>query len=114
MKPGKHMESSMAKIKTFAGTKDHKVVSHAKWIAARKALLVKEKKFSRLRDELGRQRRALPWEKVETNYVFDGPDGKETLAQGLARKATRPVRKSPAKQRWSPRSATKTVSVSAG
>ena len=70
----------MAMITTFTGTKDHKVVSHAKWIAARKALLVKEKKFSRLRDELGRQRRALPWEKVETNYVFDGPAGKETLA----------------------------------
>src|SRR5580765_7861500 len=81
MKPGKHMESSMAKMKTFTGTKDHKVVSHANWIAARKALLVKEKKFSRLRDELGRQRRALPWEKVETNYAFDGPDGKETLAE---------------------------------
>jgi predicted dithiol-disulfide oxidoreductase (DUF899 family) len=70
----------MATIKTFKGTKEHTVVSHANWIAARKAFLVKEKKFSKLRDELARQRRALPWEKVGTNYLFDGPDGKETLA----------------------------------
>jgi predicted dithiol-disulfide oxidoreductase (DUF899 family) len=70
----------MAKIKTFNGTREHKVVSHAAWIAARKSFLIQEKKFSRQRDQLSRQRRALPWEKVETNYVFEGPDGKETLA----------------------------------
>ena len=40
----------------------------------------KEKEFTRLRDELSRQRRELPWEKVEKNYVFEGPRGKETLA----------------------------------
>src|SRR2546425_1691933 len=57
-----------------------KVVSQAEWLAARKELLKKEKEFSRLRDELSRQRRELPWEKVEKAYVFDGPQGKETLA----------------------------------
>src|SRR5271168_3411188 len=57
-----------------------KVVSPAEWLAARKELLAKEKEFTRLRDELSRQRRDLPWEKVEKNYVFDGPNGKETLA----------------------------------
>ena len=57
-----------------------KVVPPAEWLAARKELLHKEKEFSRLRDELSRQRRALPWEKVEKQYVFDGPKGKETLA----------------------------------
>src|ERR1035437_4243586 len=57
-----------------------KVVQSAEWLAARKELLRKEKEFSRLRDELNRQRRALPWEKVEKNYVFEGPRGKETLA----------------------------------
>ncbi len=57
-----------------------RVVPPAEWVAARKELLRKEKEFSRLRDELSRQRRALPWEKVEKNYVFDGPRGKETLA----------------------------------
>ena len=45
-----------------------------------KALLAKEKELTRLRDELSRQRRELPWERVEKEYVFDGPSGKETLA----------------------------------
>ncbi len=53
------------------------VVSHAKWLAARSEFLKKEKEFTRLRDELSRQRRALPWEKVEKRYEFDSsrPDG---------------------------------------
>src|SRR5277367_6281026 len=60
---------------------DHsKVVSPAEWLAARKELLIKEKEFTRLRDEISRQRRELPWEKVEKPYVFEGPKGKETLA----------------------------------
>src|SRR5438105_6515119 len=58
-----------------------KVVTAAEWLAARKQLLDKEKEFTRLRDELSRQRRELPWERVAKEYVFDGPDGKETLAQ---------------------------------
>ncbi len=57
-----------------------KVVPPAEWLAARKELLKKEKEFTRLRDELSRERRELPWEKVERAYVFDGPKGKETLA----------------------------------
>jgi predicted dithiol-disulfide oxidoreductase (DUF899 family) len=57
-----------------------RVVSHDEWLAARKEHLAKEKEFTRLRDELSRQRRELPWEKVEKQYVFDGPRGKETLA----------------------------------
>jgi predicted dithiol-disulfide oxidoreductase (DUF899 family) len=57
-----------------------KVVSEAEWLTARKEYLTKEKEFTRLRDELSRQRRELPWEKVEKQYVFDGPNGKETLA----------------------------------
>jgi predicted dithiol-disulfide oxidoreductase (DUF899 family) len=58
----------------------HKVVSHDEWIAARKAYLAEEKAFSRARDALAKKRRELPWEKVEKKYVFDGPNGKETLA----------------------------------
>jgi predicted dithiol-disulfide oxidoreductase (DUF899 family) len=58
----------------------HKVLSREKWLAARKALLVKEKAFTRLRDRLSRQRRALPWVKVDKNYVFEGPTGRETLS----------------------------------
>jgi predicted dithiol-disulfide oxidoreductase (DUF899 family) len=58
----------------------HKVVSHDEWIAARKAYLAEEKAFSRARDALARKRRELPWEKVEKDYVFDTPQGKQTLA----------------------------------
>jgi predicted dithiol-disulfide oxidoreductase (DUF899 family) len=57
-----------------------KVVSQAEWLEARKELLKKEKEFSRLRDQLTRQRQELPWEKVVKSYVFEGPKGKETLA----------------------------------
>lgn len=62
----------------------HKIVSHGEWIAARKALLIKEKEFTKLQDQLGEQRRALPWERVEKQYVFDGPTGKETLSELFA------------------------------
>ena len=59
----------------------HKVVSQQEWLTARKALLVKEKEFIKARDELSRLRRELPWTKVEKNYVFDGANGKQTLAE---------------------------------
>jgi predicted dithiol-disulfide oxidoreductase (DUF899 family) len=59
---------------------NHKVVSSEAWLAARKKLLAKEKEFTRLRDQLSEARRELPWQKVDKEYVFDGPDGKETLA----------------------------------
>jgi predicted dithiol-disulfide oxidoreductase (DUF899 family) len=58
----------------------HPIVSQDEWLAARKALLAKEKEFSKSRDALSAARRALPWVKVEKSYVFDGPAGKETLA----------------------------------
>jgi predicted dithiol-disulfide oxidoreductase (DUF899 family) len=61
-------------------TSKHKVVSQKKWLAARKALLAKEKKFTRLREQLAQQRRKLPWVKVEKEYVFEGPKGRETLS----------------------------------
>jgi predicted dithiol-disulfide oxidoreductase (DUF899 family) len=57
-----------------------KAVGRDEWLAARKELLAKEKAFTRARDELTGQRQALPWEPVEKEYVFDGPNGKETLA----------------------------------
>ena len=61
--------------------RNHKVVSHDEWLAARGQLLAEEKVFTRLRDRLSQRRRELPWERVEENYVFDGPSGRETLAQ---------------------------------
>jgi predicted dithiol-disulfide oxidoreductase (DUF899 family) len=57
------------------------VVSHDEWLAARKQHLAKEKEFTHLRDELSRQRRQLPWERVEKEYVFEGPTGKITLGE---------------------------------
>lgn len=59
----------------------HKIVSHDEWIAARKAYLAEEKAFTHARDALSRKRRELPWEKVEKNYVFDTPQGKQSLAE---------------------------------
>jgi predicted dithiol-disulfide oxidoreductase (DUF899 family) len=57
----------------------HKVVSRDEWIAARKAHLANEKAFTRARDQLSAERRALPWVKVEENYLFDTPEGKKSL-----------------------------------
>jgi predicted dithiol-disulfide oxidoreductase (DUF899 family) len=58
-----------------------KVVSREEWLEARKAHLVQEKEFTRRRDELTRQRRELPWVKVEKRYVFDTPGGEKSLAE---------------------------------
>jgi predicted dithiol-disulfide oxidoreductase (DUF899 family) len=58
----------------------HKVVSREKWLAARKKHLKNEKEFTRLRDQLNRERRGLPWVKVEKEYLFDTRNGKRSLA----------------------------------
>jgi predicted dithiol-disulfide oxidoreductase (DUF899 family) len=58
----------------------HQTVSHEDWTAARRAFLEKEKAFTQARDELSAARRALPWEKVETNYVFEGENGPVALS----------------------------------
>ena len=63
---------------------EHRIVSRDEWLAARKAHLAREKEFTRLRDRLSAERRALPWVKVEKPYAFDGPEGKETLADLFA------------------------------
>jgi len=57
-----------------------KVVSRAEWLSARRELLIKEKQLTRQRDEIDRQRGELPWVKVEKSYIFDGPNGQQTLA----------------------------------
>ena len=57
-----------------------KIVSREEWTAARKVHLSREKELTRARDRLAAERRDLPWVKLEKNYVFDGPDGKQTLA----------------------------------
>ena len=58
----------------------HQIVSREEWLKERTALLAKEKALTRARDQLSEERRALPWVRVEKEYVFDGPAGKVTLA----------------------------------
>jgi predicted dithiol-disulfide oxidoreductase (DUF899 family) len=65
-------------------TANHQVVSPDEWIAARKQHLAREKEFNGLRDQLSAERRALPWVKVDKEYVFDSRDGKKTLAELFA------------------------------
>src|SRR5262249_7340526 len=58
----------------------NQVVSHKEWLAARTKLLAREKEFTKMRDELSKAVQSLPWEKVEKSYTFEGPRGKESLA----------------------------------
>ena len=61
--------------------KNHKIVSQKEWTEARKQFLIKEKEFTRLRDQLNQQRRELPWKAVVKEYVFEGPNGKQALQE---------------------------------
>ena len=67
-----------------ASLKNHPIVSHDEWLAARRALLEKEQAFTRAGEEMSRLQRELPWERVEKPYAFDGADGRETLADLFA------------------------------
>lgn len=58
----------------------NKVVSREEWVEARKEHLAREKEFTRLRDQLSRERRELPWELVEKEYTFEGEGGRQTLS----------------------------------
>ena len=60
---------------------DHNVVSSNEWLEARKMLLKKEKEFTMLRDQLSQERHNLPWVAVDKEYIFEGPNGKETLSE---------------------------------
>jgi predicted dithiol-disulfide oxidoreductase (DUF899 family) len=64
-----------------ATTESHRLVSRDEWIAERKALLAREKELTRLRDQIARERRALPWVRIDKDYVFDAPKGRRTLAE---------------------------------
>ena len=59
----------------------HRIVSANEWTKERKAFLAKEKEFTRARDRLSAERRALPWVKVDKTYLFETPSGKKTLAE---------------------------------
>ena len=57
------------------------IATREEWLAARDALMEREKEHTRLGDELARQRRALPWVRVEKEYRFDTESGQKTLAE---------------------------------
>jgi predicted dithiol-disulfide oxidoreductase (DUF899 family) len=73
--------ASMSTNSSRKQTMQHSVVSREEWLAARKTHLKNEKALTRLRDLVAAERRALPWVKVEKQYVFDTAEGKRTLAQ---------------------------------
>ena len=58
----------------------NRIVLQEEWLEARKQLLLKEKEITRLTDEVNEERRRLPWVKIDKQYVFDTPEGKQTLA----------------------------------
>jgi len=62
-------------------TENHRIVSRDEWVSERKTLLTHEKELTRLRDQIARERRALPWVRIDENYVFDAPEGRRTLAE---------------------------------
>jgi len=59
---------------------NHPVVSRERWIAERKKLLAHERELTHLRDQVARERRALPWVRIDNVYTFDAPEGMPTLA----------------------------------
>jgi len=65
---------------TQPGIANHPVVTPDRWITERKKLLAREKELTHLRDKIAEQRRALPWVRIDKNYVFDTPEGRRTLA----------------------------------
>ena len=74
------VKSETLERKTDTSEANPKVVSEPEWLVARKDLLTREKELTRLRDEVSRHRRELPWVKIDKEYIFDGPDGRQTLA----------------------------------
>ena len=73
------MKTHSGNTSTRGSDTAHPIVSRAVWLRRRRALLGKEAALVRQRDQVRRARRALPWVKIDKSYVFDGPDGKETL-----------------------------------
>jgi len=71
------MKTAIAEV----GTVSHPVVPRDRWIAERRTLLAREKALTRLQDEVARERRALPWVRIEKDYVFETPAGRRTLAE---------------------------------
>jgi predicted dithiol-disulfide oxidoreductase (DUF899 family) len=80
MRGGQNMSTQITTSEKTDRLSEHEIVPRAEWLVARKELLRREKEFTRLRDQLSAQRRALPWVKIDKEYVFDAPEGKVALA----------------------------------
>jgi predicted dithiol-disulfide oxidoreductase (DUF899 family) len=61
-------------------TAHHAVVPRERWIAERKTLLAHERELTHLHDQIARERRALPWVRIDKNYVFDSDEGARSLS----------------------------------
>jgi predicted dithiol-disulfide oxidoreductase (DUF899 family) len=75
-----HQEHTMNTLKGTSSTTNHPIVSDEQWVSERKKLLAREKELTQLRDQVARERRALPWARVKKVYTFDTPEGARTLA----------------------------------
>src|SRR5436305_10119913 len=60
---------------------EHRTATREEWDAERAELLKREKELTRMSDELARQRRELPWVRVEKAYTFQTADGPKTLTE---------------------------------
>src|ERR1700739_4600428 len=58
----------------------HMTATREEWLEARRDLLAAEKDLTRRSDEVARLRQRLPWVRIDKTYVFDGPDGPQSLA----------------------------------
>jgi predicted dithiol-disulfide oxidoreductase (DUF899 family) len=84
---GRNKPTGKNKMKTAEMTLNREIVSEAEWLVARKDLLTREKEFTRQRDALSAARRQLAMVKINKDYVFDGPKGRETLADLFDRRS---------------------------
>jgi predicted dithiol-disulfide oxidoreductase (DUF899 family) len=75
------MSTQTMTSKRAEGFSDHEIVSGEEWLIARRDLLKREKELTRMRDQLAAERRALPWVKIDKEYVFNTPEGEVTLAE---------------------------------
>lgn len=62
-------------------TPHHPVTTTDRWLEQRRALLVREKELTQLRDRIAAERRALPWIRVDKPYAFDTTQGRRSLAE---------------------------------
>ncbi|HEY0867226.1 MAG TPA: thioredoxin family protein [Fimbriimonas sp.] len=66
---------------TLSSIPTHPVVTPQEWLESARTLLAKEKELTRARDEVNRLRRELPWVRIDKDYLFEGPDGTQSLDQ---------------------------------